>query len=194
MGNREDLLAGAKRCLAEKGYERTTVRDIATEAGVSMAAIGYHFGSREALLTAAMVEGLQEWSEQVNKAFTEEAGTDPAHWFVAIWPKLIESMGRDRALWAASIEAFTVSEHQPDLRKMLTYGQRLARRGLASHMSGIDEDSVPDPVVRTVGSVQLALFVGVTLQYLQDPEWAPTPDEIIEGVRAMAALLPPKKG
>lgn len=192
MGNREDLLAGAKRCLLAKGYERTTVRDIATEAGVSMAAIGYHFGSREALLTAAMVQGLQEWSQQVDEAFTAEANTDPSHWFVAIWPKLIESMIRDRPLWAASIEAFSVSEHQPELRKMLTYGQRLARRGLASHMSGIDEDAVSDSVVRTIGSVQLALFVGIQMQWLQDPEWAPTVDEIIEGVRAMAALLPPK--
>ncbi|MGH4006514.1 MAG: TetR family transcriptional regulator, partial [Pseudonocardiaceae bacterium] len=44
MGNREDLLAGAKRCLYEKGYGRTTARDIAAAAGgVSLAAIGYHF-------------------------------------------------------------------------------------------------------------------------------------------------------
>ncbi|MET1071471.1 MAG: TetR family transcriptional regulator, partial [Umezawaea sp.] len=34
MGNREDLLVGAKRCLLDKGYARTTARDIATEAGV----------------------------------------------------------------------------------------------------------------------------------------------------------------
>ena len=29
MGNREDLLEGAKRCLLEKGYRATTARDIA---------------------------------------------------------------------------------------------------------------------------------------------------------------------
>ncbi len=57
MGNREDLLAGARRCLFEKGYSCTTVRDIATAAGgVSMAAIGYHFGSKEALLNEALAE------------------------------------------------------------------------------------------------------------------------------------------
>jgi AcrR family transcriptional regulator len=54
MGNREALLSGAKQSLLEKGYDRSTVRDITAAAGgVSMAAIGYHFGSREALLTAA---------------------------------------------------------------------------------------------------------------------------------------------
>ncbi len=52
MGNRDDLLDGAVRCLRDKGWARSTVRDIAAAAGVSHAAIGYHFGSREALLTA----------------------------------------------------------------------------------------------------------------------------------------------
>ncbi|MGH3648185.1 MAG: TetR/AcrR family transcriptional regulator, partial [Micromonosporaceae bacterium] len=50
MGNREALLEGAKRCFHEKGYARTTARDIAQASGVSLAAIGYHFGSKEALM------------------------------------------------------------------------------------------------------------------------------------------------
>jgi hypothetical protein len=137
-----------------------------------------------------MVSGLEEWSDEVNKALLPENGADPAQWFVSIWPKLIESMGDERALWAASIEAFTVSEHAEDLRELLTRGQRLARAGLASQMSGIKEDVVPERTARTVGSVQLALFVGVTMQWLLDPEWAPTPEEIIEGIREIAALLP----
>src|SRR5690554_4887072 len=63
VGNREALLAGAKQCLYEKGYLRTTVRDIAAAAGVSMAAIGYHFGSKEALLNLALYEAIDEWGD-----------------------------------------------------------------------------------------------------------------------------------
>ncbi|MFE3187699.1 helix-turn-helix domain-containing protein [Nocardia sp. NPDC059240] len=54
-------LAGARECLFGKGYARTTVRDIATASGVSMAAVGHHFGSKEALLTAALGEATREW-------------------------------------------------------------------------------------------------------------------------------------
>ena len=54
MGNREELLRGAKQSLVENGWGRSTVRAIADAAGVSHAAIGYHFGSREALLTQAL--------------------------------------------------------------------------------------------------------------------------------------------
>src|SRR5258707_11219759 len=61
MGNREALLEAAKRCLIEKGYARTTARDIADAAGVSLAAIGYHYGSKESLLEQAFMAAMEEW-------------------------------------------------------------------------------------------------------------------------------------
>jgi AcrR family transcriptional regulator len=61
MGNREALLEGAKRCLLEKGYAKTTARDIADAAGVSLAAIGYHYGSKESLLEQAFMAAMEEW-------------------------------------------------------------------------------------------------------------------------------------
>ncbi|WP_412540900.1 helix-turn-helix domain-containing protein [Longispora sp. K20-0274] len=80
MGNREDLLAGAKRCLYEKGYTRTTSRDIATAAGTSLAAIGYHFKSTEALLNLALMESMAEWGDELARALTgaTDSGADPS--------------------------------------------------------------------------------------------------------------------
>ena len=47
---------GANAVSASRGYARTTARDIAAAAGTSLAAIGYHFGSKEALLSVALIE------------------------------------------------------------------------------------------------------------------------------------------
>jgi AcrR family transcriptional regulator len=106
MGNREDLLAAAKRLLYEKGYARTTARDLAAASGVSLAAIGYHFGSKEALLNAARIQALGEWAEEFGR--TLAAGADPKaspiQRFEAIWTKVIESFAAHRPLWAASFE------------------------------------------------------------------------------------------
>ncbi|MEV6525865.1 TetR/AcrR family transcriptional regulator [Longispora sp. NPDC051575] len=77
MGNREDLLAGAKRCLYEKGYARTTARDIATAAGTSLAAIGYHFKSTETLLNQALVESMSEWGDELERALTGGSSSGP---------------------------------------------------------------------------------------------------------------------
>lgn len=71
VGNREDLLAGAKRCLLEKGYRATTARDIAAASGASLAAIGYHFGSKEALMNRAVYEAVGEWGETFEQAMAQ---------------------------------------------------------------------------------------------------------------------------
>lgn len=46
--NRDKLLDGALACLRERGYGNTSSRDIARAAGVNIASINYHFGSRRA--------------------------------------------------------------------------------------------------------------------------------------------------
>ena len=65
MGHRERLLAGAKRCLYERGYSRTTARDMVEAAGTNVASIGYHSGWKEALLNAATMEAGGEGGEEV---------------------------------------------------------------------------------------------------------------------------------
>src|SRR5882724_10306811 len=102
MGNREDLLAGAKQCLREKGYARTTARDIATASGVSLAAIGYHFGSKDALMNQAVYEAVGDWSETFERAL---AAADPEasapQRLDLQWTRMVESFGENRPLWAA---------------------------------------------------------------------------------------------
>ena len=46
----------AGRLIADQGYDRTTSKDICRLAGVNMAAVNYHFGSREGLYQAVLDE------------------------------------------------------------------------------------------------------------------------------------------
>jgi AcrR family transcriptional regulator len=50
---RRALLDAATALFAERGYDRTTVRDIATRAGVNQALLFRYFGSKEALFAEA---------------------------------------------------------------------------------------------------------------------------------------------
>lgn len=50
---RQALRDAATELFAERGYDRTTVRDIATRAGVNQALLFRYFGSKEALFEAA---------------------------------------------------------------------------------------------------------------------------------------------
>ena len=51
-GTRERILAAAAPLFAENGFEATGVRAIAAKADVNIAAVNYHFGSKDALVAA----------------------------------------------------------------------------------------------------------------------------------------------
>ena len=50
---RGKLLAAAGEIFAEKGFRETTIAEICLKAGVNIAAVNYHFGSKEALYSEA---------------------------------------------------------------------------------------------------------------------------------------------
>ncbi|MFJ3882295.1 TetR/AcrR family transcriptional regulator [Streptomyces sp. NPDC090077] len=187
MGNREDLLAGARRCLEEKGYARTTVRDIASAAEVSMAAIGYHFGSREALLNQALFAAMDDWAAGSGR-LAGQGGT-AAERYADTWDRKIRDFLDMRWLWIANIEAFVHAQSSPELLAALAEGQRRSRRMVAAHLAGVSEEAVTDEDVRALGSVHLALLSGVMVQALTDPGQAPTGAELTQGLRRMVELL-----
>jgi AcrR family transcriptional regulator len=99
------------------------VRDIAAAAGANHAAIGYHFGSREALLTQALGESVDELGEELARRVAE-GGPEQR------WQALIDSFTTHRALWVAQLEAVVQAERSPEVREHLATGQRKAREGL----------------------------------------------------------------
>ncbi|SFR42981.1 transcriptional regulator, TetR family [Marinobacter gudaonensis] len=58
-GARGRLLTEAARLFREKGYERTTVRDLAAAVGIQSGSLFHHFRSKEEILKAVMVETIR---------------------------------------------------------------------------------------------------------------------------------------
>ncbi|MCB9026370.1 MAG: TetR/AcrR family transcriptional regulator [Bdellovibrionaceae bacterium] len=57
--SKENILKEANRLFAEKGYTGTSVRELAEAAEVNVAAINYHFGSKQGLFEAAVKDFTQ---------------------------------------------------------------------------------------------------------------------------------------
>ncbi|GII80738.1 TetR family transcriptional regulator [Sphaerisporangium rufum] len=190
MGNREDLLAGAKRCLYEKGYARTTARDIAAASGVaSLAAIGYHFGSKEALLNAALHQAMEEWGEGLGRALATATGpaSTPAERFQAVWTAVIRTFEADRPLWAMQFELLAHIHQTPELGTAFTEAAGQARHGLAELFGDL---GVTLPAEQA-GALYHALLAGVAAQWLVDPDGALTGPRLTEALRALGAALGP---
>jgi len=191
MGNREDLIAGAKRCLIEKGYARTTARDIAAASGVSLAAIGYHFGSKDALMNQAVFESVGDWADELQRALTAEGAPDatPLQRFELIMRQTLESFaGPGRGLWAAQLELVSLAQRNEDLRAFLAGVQGFAAGGLADLFLGIDPAEDPE-ASRAAGAVLHAFFIGLMAKWFIDPEQAASPRELADGMRILAERM-----
>ncbi|WP_225730109.1 MULTISPECIES: TetR/AcrR family transcriptional regulator [unclassified Nocardia] len=105
MGNREDLLAGARKVIVERGVAKATARDIASAAGVSLAAIGYHFGSKEALITEALAESLGNAIGDGMEALIRDAsGMSLLRAFAHLWNEIPKIFRDNRDYMTASME------------------------------------------------------------------------------------------
>jgi AcrR family transcriptional regulator len=71
------LLESAIACLAELGYQASTVSVVAEHAGVSRGAAQHHFPTREALFTAALEHVTAVRAEEMKHEFAELPGGRP---------------------------------------------------------------------------------------------------------------------
>jgi AcrR family transcriptional regulator len=189
MGNREDLLAAAKSCLREKGYRGTTARDIASAAGVSLAAIGYHFGSKDALMNLAVYEAVGEWSETFENALmAADPEATPLRRLEGLWTHMVESFTRDRPLWAAQFELIAEGDRKPELKKFFAQVQPEAHEGLGEFFHGTPADS---PVTPLVGKLYHAILIGVMAQWFIDPATAASGHDLAEALRIVAQTVNP---
>jgi AcrR family transcriptional regulator len=80
MTTKTRLLDTAERLFAQRGIEATSLRVITREAGVNLAAVNYHFQSKEALMHAVIARRLGPINEQrlaMLDACEAEAGDGP---------------------------------------------------------------------------------------------------------------------
>jgi AcrR family transcriptional regulator len=186
MGHREDLLEGAKRCLLEKGFARTTARDIVKESGTNLGSIGYHYGSKDALLAQAFIALV----EDVGDSFGEEAlagdGVAPAgslERFQEMWGNVIRTFPESRAVWMLNFEFILQADRMPEAHEIVKKALQYGRSGLVPMFSGRPEDELDDGTVNSEGRFYHTILCGLLVQWLFDPESATDAGQLTEGLR-----------
>ncbi|MBX7550681.1 TetR/AcrR family transcriptional regulator [Streptomyces sp. NPDC004232] len=190
MGHREDLLEGAKRCLLEKGFARTTARDIVKASGTNLASIGYHYGSKDALLAQAYVAIVENMSDAFDggDGAAIEGAPGSLERFRHVWSGIVATMREPNSIWRLSMEVMTID--MSEVREHLARAQREGGRGLVSLLQGVPEDEVSDETADTLGRFYMTLMTGLIAQWTFDPKTAPDGDALTEGLRQIVASVP----
>ena len=80
IDTKDRILDAAERLIGEQGYAATSLRQIIAEAGVNLAAVHYHFGSKEELLFAVIQRKVGPVNQQrieLLDRYEAEAGKKP---------------------------------------------------------------------------------------------------------------------
>jgi AcrR family transcriptional regulator len=166
---RDGILAVARRRFASRGYDATSVRDIATSANVDPALVIHYFGTKEGLFVAAtgLPDGLP--------VLLESLAVLPPHEFapalVRAYLQLIDSDGSRNAILALVRSAVSNDKAAATLREFLT-AQLLPVIGRLT----------PHPDAQLRASLVAAQLIGIATErhvIRLEPLVKASPDEIV---------------
>ncbi|GII97207.1 TetR/AcrR family transcriptional regulator [Sinosporangium siamense] len=186
MSQREDLLAGAKKCLIDKGYSRTTARDIAAVSGAHLASIGYHFGSKDNLMNTAVLAAVEEWGDKIEAAVDAADAVTPEQRLEVFLDGLFAAVERDRELMAASVQAYAQAQFEDALREPLAEAYARGRRTLAAMVLGVRPEEVDEEAAGSVGATVHSMIAGFVLQSLLAPGSLPSAARVSAALRVLA--------
>ncbi|MFQ6327637.1 TetR/AcrR family transcriptional regulator [Nocardia sp. CWNU-33] len=189
MGNREELLTAARTCLYQRGFAATTARDIADSAGVSLAAIGYHFGSKDRLISEAITEAIGDGidDELENLIRTVGAGRSLAESFAATWAGIGAIFLRNKEGIVASAENIIRVHRSSDGQRYMAKVGAQAVSEIAAILGKVYPE-LSQMQADAVGRLYYTLLNGLSIQWLSNPDGAlPTGDDFAV---ALAALVP----
>lgn len=175
------MLEGAIECLQTVGYARTTARRVVAASQTNLGSIAYHFGSIEALRDEALREAAGRWLTPIVTAARAQHNDrsrleDSLRTFMA-------SLQQQRPIIVAFVDALAQVHRKPDLRKRLAAGYAELRAAIIETAS----DDRPD---EALASLVMAIFDGLMLQWLIDPDRLQDGAELIDTLAPTLARLP----
>ncbi len=173
---RTKILEAAFQILARQGYENTSIKDIAEEAGVAQGLVHYHFKSKQQLVLAVLAEVCREME------FGDAQGAAGAQ---AAYEKFKNMLKGSQATHALYIQLIAMGLHDKELgagvlnfvRQDRAHIEDIARQVLA------EREADPKPA-RAIASVVEAAVLGIMVQNLIDPEF--NAEEAVDALNAMS--------
>jgi AcrR family transcriptional regulator len=184
----QQIIDAAIRVLARQGYAKTSLLDIAKEAGMSKGALHYHYPTKEALIHAVLetacnvvqARTLQAWSpsddpfEALRKSLRE------------LWATRVERT--DEALVVADLLALSLYDEalRPTLAEFYDLGAQQIRDYLEQNLLSLGLQ--PRISLDILPRIVIGLLDGLVMQAFVDPH-ALSPDQVVDAVQTIAISI-----
>lgn len=169
VSTRDHLLDAARRCVRDRGLAGATSRQITAEAGANLAAITYHFGSKDELIAEAL---FGEIERRVRPALEAFDGTAPAgEAMLGVIQHLLAEFERAKDDAVVYLEALLLATRDPEYRARAHELTASISDRLVDVITRLQSDGVipawVDPAA--MSSLVLAVANGIVLQTALDP-------------------------
>jgi AcrR family transcriptional regulator len=183
--NRSQLIEGTLRCLERLPPERVTARAIAEESGANLASITYHFGSKDNLVTEAVIEGLDRWLDDIAHGLEDLPTHAPALRLRRAFEVVEHTRQRHAGLARNFVGALAKAQHDARVRELIAAGFHRTRPAVAALLPlGGDQEGID------AAGLLLAMFYGLLIQVLLDPALAIDGDRMDRAQARMRSVLP----
>ncbi len=184
----QQIIDAAIRVLARQGYAKTSLLEIAKEAGMSKGALHYHYPTKEALIhtvletacNAVQARTMQAWSPSDNPFAALRKSLEE------LWSTRAERS--DEALVVADLLALSLSDEslRPRLAEFYDLGAQQIRAYLEQNLISLGLE--PRISLEILPRIVIGLLDGLVMQAFVDPD-ALSPDEVVDAVQTIAISI-----
>lgn len=185
---RARILEGALALFRSKGFDQTTMRDIASEAELSLGAAYYHFRSKDSLILAFYERVAAKRTAAVRERLATTEGLPER--LRALFHEHFDVVGPDRALCAALVRS--VADPGSPISVFAAETSDVRSRSLALCREAISVPAVPEHL-RELGAQGLwVLDLGLMLYFVWDTseDQVRTRNLIDDVIQTLVPLLP----
>src|SRR5881628_1748170 len=173
---RDKILQAAFSVLSRQGYENSSIKEIAEEAGVAQGLVHYYFKSKQQLVLAVLAEVCREME------YGTEQGAAGAQAAYEKFKNMLKGSSGTHALY---IQLIAVGLHDKELGRGVLDFLRQDRAHIEDIARQVLAERKADPKpARAIASVVEAAVLGIMVQNLIDPDF--NAEEAVDALNAMS--------
>jgi len=185
---RQQIITGASRLLARKGWAATTFADICQEAGISNGVLTYHFKDKDEILLAVLERVSQTSTDRFFSLLQEHTSWQEK--LKLIVQSSLSSTEEERELSRLNLHLLSLAAQRPEIAQRLrqTYTSTM-QRAQAEIEQAEEQGQIKRRDPAAVAAVIQMLVIGMSLSSLMLDLSVPTPQLIDEVLTLLRRYL-----